>query len=143
MVGDPAYSVPIQCSNIHGNGEGISGDAQLGRQGNIQKTCIDPQFDEYLERLGLVHRQQDGVERGVSKGRRTIIFKTQQSTHSNEGARSLEGTHSNKGARSLEVTGRHKVTGTITIQTALAVKSAYAFGWRQPSPAELNRLGNR
>jgi hypothetical protein len=34
MVGDPTYRVPIQHANIYRNGQGLSGDAQLGRQVN-------------------------------------------------------------------------------------------------------------
>ena len=82
MVGDPAYRAPFQHSNIHENGEGLSGDVQLGRQGNIHKTEIVPCVDEYLERLGLVSPQKGGMEKGASKGRSNIILKTLQSTHS-------------------------------------------------------------
>ena len=35
LVGDLAYTAPVQRSNTHGNGELLSGDAQLGRQGNV------------------------------------------------------------------------------------------------------------
>jgi hypothetical protein len=44
-----------------------SSDARLI---NVHKTHIGPLVDEYLERLGLVAPQQDGMERGTSKGRR-------------------------------------------------------------------------
>ena len=40
VVGDPAYRAPVQCSNVHGNGEGLNGDAQLGSQGRVQKALI-------------------------------------------------------------------------------------------------------
>ena len=51
IVGDPAYRAPVQCSNIHGNGEGLNGDAQLGRQGSVHKACVSPRVDEYPERF--------------------------------------------------------------------------------------------
>jgi hypothetical protein len=43
MVGNPAYRAPVQRSNIHANGEGLSGDAQLRHQGNVHKTHIGPE----------------------------------------------------------------------------------------------------
>jgi hypothetical protein len=82
MVGDTAVRAHVQHSNIHGNGEGLSEDAQLGHQGIVHKTHIGRRVDEWLERLGLVAQQQGGMEKGVSKGRSKIVLKTQQSTQS-------------------------------------------------------------
>ena len=44
-MSDPSYRAPAQRSNIHGNGDGLSGDVQLGSQCGVQKAliaCVDP-----------------------------------------------------------------------------------------------------
>jgi hypothetical protein len=42
VIGDPTYRAHVQHSNIHGNGEGLSGDVQLGSQCGILKALIAP-----------------------------------------------------------------------------------------------------
>ena len=71
-MGDPANRAPIQHSNIHGNGEGMSGAVQLGGQGSVQKALIGPRVNEDSERFTMVFPQQKGTKRGVSKGSRKL-----------------------------------------------------------------------
>ena len=54
IVSDPAYRAPGQHSNVHGNGEELSGDAHLGRQGSVRKALIGPRVEDYPENLRLV-----------------------------------------------------------------------------------------
>ena len=81
IVGNPAYGVPIQCSNVQGTGEGLSGDAQLRHQGGVHEPLVGPRVNENPERYRLVAPQQDGMETGASKGRRKTICMAHQSTH--------------------------------------------------------------
>ena len=72
--------VLVQRSNVHGIGEGLSGDAHLRRQGSVHKTLIGHGVDEYPERFRLVPPQQDDMERGTSKGRGKVLRMAHQST---------------------------------------------------------------
>jgi hypothetical protein len=79
-VSEPVYRAPVQRSNVHGNGEGLIGDAQLGHQSSVQKTLIGPRVDEYPERFLLIPPQQDGMEMHASKGRGKVLHKAHRST---------------------------------------------------------------
>jgi hypothetical protein len=65
-MGNPTYRAPVQSSNIHGNGEGLSGDVHLGSQCGIQKALIGPRVNEDPKRFGLVCPQQNDMKRGAS-----------------------------------------------------------------------------
>ena len=57
--------MPVQRSNAHGNGEGLSGDAQLGSQSRVQKALIAPRVDEDLERFRGDKGKMGNTWRGV------------------------------------------------------------------------------
>jgi hypothetical protein len=80
IVGEPAYRAPIQCSNIQGAGEVLNWDAQLRHQGGVQETLVGPRVNENPEGYRLVAPQQEGMERGASKGRIKMILLAHQST---------------------------------------------------------------
>ena len=63
-MSDQAYREAVQCSNIHWNEKGLSGDVQLGSQGSVQKAPVN----EDPERFRLVSPQQNDIKRGASKG---------------------------------------------------------------------------
>ena len=73
-MSDPAYRSPVQRSNIHGSGEWLSGDVQLGCQCSVQKALISPRVNEDPERFGLVSPQQIDMKRGASKGSRKVLL---------------------------------------------------------------------
>lgn len=81
-MGDLAYRAPVQCSNVHENGEGLSGDIQLGSQGSVHKALISPRVNEYQERFRLVPLQQHGMKRDARKGRAKVLCMAHQSTRS-------------------------------------------------------------
>jgi hypothetical protein len=79
---DPNYKALVQRSNIHGNGEWLSGDGQLGSQCGVQKALIGPRVNEVLEKFGLGYPSQNDMKRGVSKGNRKVIHMAHQSARS-------------------------------------------------------------
>lgn len=81
-MGDLTIRAPVQHSNIHGNGEGLSGDVQLGSQCGVQKALIGPRVNEDPERFGLVSQKQNDMKSGASKGSRKVIHIAHQSTGS-------------------------------------------------------------
>jgi hypothetical protein len=60
----------------------MRGDAQLRYQSSVHETLIGPRVNENTDRFRLVAPQQDGLERGVSKGRRKMIYMAYQCTTS-------------------------------------------------------------
>ena len=67
-------------TNIHGNGEGLSSDVQLGSQCGVQKALIGPRVNEDPERFGLVFPQHNHMKRGAGKERRKVLYMAHQST---------------------------------------------------------------
>jgi hypothetical protein len=81
-MGDPTYRAPVQRSNIHGNGEGLSGDVQFGSQCDIQKALIGSRLNEDPETFGLVSPQQNDMKKAASKASKKVPHMAHKSTRS-------------------------------------------------------------
>ena len=76
-MGDATYRAPVQRSNIHGTGERLSGDVQLGSQCGIQKAFIGPRVNEDPETFGLVsHSRMTGKGVRVREAEKFSIWPT-------------------------------------------------------------------